>query len=161
MIDKKTKIIAVIIFLASISLFVLGLSHPIMGAEVFLGLKSTEIYLKDSFEYFYKREEYFLGTILLVFTLILPILKYLFLSLIIFNIKLPQTRWVHYVLEIINKWAMLDVFIVALLIMTFKFESTIIDNYVMVGTSYFAASIILLMTCSFLLRTKKNINHQS
>ncbi len=150
MIDKRTYIFAIIIYLISIGFFVLGLTRPIMGTEVFLGLKSSEIYLIDSFEYFYKREEIVLGTILLVFTLILPIAKYLFLAVILFKVSLPSLRWIHHLLEIVNKWAMLDVFIVALLIMTFKFESTLIDNYVMIGTTYFAISIILLMTSSFL-----------
>ena len=150
MIDKRIYIIAISVYIVSIGFFVLGITHPIMGAEVFLGLKSTEIYLIDSFEYFYKREEYLLGTILLVFTIILPIAKYMFLVIMLLKVSLPNLRWVHHTLEIVNKWAMLDVFIVALLIMTFKFESTLIDNYVMIGTTYFAVSIILLMICSYL-----------
>jgi len=150
MIDKRIYIIAVVVYIVSVIFFIMGITHPIMGSEVLLGLKSSEIYLIDSFEYFYKREEFVLGTILLVFTIILPIAKYLFLMVMLLKVSLPNLRWIHHTLEIVNKWAMLDVFIVALLIMTFKFESTLIDNYVMIGTTYFAVSIILLMSSSYL-----------
>ncbi len=148
--DKPKHIIAVLIYLCSVIFFILGLTHPIMGAEVVLGLKQTEIYLYDSFEYFFKKREYVLGVILLIFTLILPTLKYLFIGLKFFGFKIYKSRSMHHLLEIINKWAMLDVFIVALLIMTFKFESSFISNYVMTGASYFAISILLLMICSYL-----------
>ena len=151
--DKQKQIIAVLIYLSSVIFFILGLTHPIMGAEVLLGLKKTEIFLYDSFEYFFKKREYVLGMILLLFTLILPILKYLFIGLKFFGFKFYQSKSMHHVLEIINKWAMLDVFIVALLIMTFKFESSFINNYVMIGASYFAISILLLMICSYLTKS--------
>lgn len=157
--DKPKHIIAVLIYLSSVIFFILGLTHPIMGAEVLLGLKETEIYLYDSFEYFFKKREYVLGTILLIFTLVLPIFKYLFIGLKFFGFKFYKSRSMHHVLEIINKWAMLDVFIVALLIMTFKFESSFISNYVMIGASYFAISILLLMICSYL--SKETIQQTS
>jgi paraquat-inducible protein A len=124
-----------------------------MGAEVLLGLKSTEISLTDSFEYFFKRKEWILGGVLLLFTFILPILKFGFLGTRLLNIQLSRGPVAEHILSIINKWAMLDVYIVALLIMTFKFESTIIDNYVMIGTGYFAMSILLMMVCSYFLKT--------
>ena len=151
MIDKNVRIFAVITYLASVSLFFLGFRHPIMGAEMIFGIRSSQIYIWDSFEYFYREGDYFIGTVLLIFTLILPILKYLFLGLTLVGINKPSSRAIHLVLEAINKWAMLDVFVVALLIMTFKLDSTLLHNYLMIGTNYFVASILLLMLTSFIL----------
>ena len=151
-IDKPRKMIVLLIYLASITLFIFAVQKPIMGTEILMGLKSSEVYLTDSIEYFFENGDWFLGTIILLFTFILPILKYLFVGTQVFRIPLPRGQWVHNILEVINKWAMLDVFIVALLIMTFKFETTIMSNYVMIGTNLFAASIILLMISSYLLK---------
>ena len=150
-IDQRRRLIAGGIYITSVVLFILGISNPIMGSELLMGLKRSEVYLTDSIEYFYENGDWFIGSVILVFTFILPILKYLFLGTQLIPIKFPKHKWVGHVLQIINKWAMLDVYIVALLIMNFKFESTILDNYVMSGTKWFAASILLLMGCSYIL----------
>ncbi|NNE54836.1 MAG: hypothetical protein HKN32_02365, partial [Flavobacteriales bacterium] len=127
-IDQPRKIIVLLIYLASVTLFVFAVQNPIMGSEILMGLKSSEVYLTDSIAYFFENGDWFLGSIILLFTFILPILKYLFIGTQVFRIPLPRGEWIHHTLEIINKWAMLDVFIVALLIMTFKFETTIMSN---------------------------------
>ena len=55
-------------------------------------------------------------------------------------------------LEIINKWSMLDVFVVAVLILNMKFDSSIIVSKLESGTTLFALSVVLLMTSSFIAR---------
>ncbi len=152
--DKRRYFIALFIYLSSLCLFILGLTNPILGSEILLGIKKSQVFLTDTFQYFFRQGDWFLGCVLIVFTLILPILKYLvLLSRLISFDRWYTERWQH-LFEMLNKWAMLDVFIVALFIMTFKFESTIFDNYVMIGASYFAGSIILLIISSQLLNLK-------
>ena len=160
--DQRKRIIVGILYLGAVILFILGVTNPIMGSEVLLGLKTSKVYLTDSITYFYKREEWFLGTILLIFTIVLPILKLIYLGLQILGVHFGKSKTTAHILNIINKWAMLDVFIVALLIMTFKFDTTIVDQYILIGTTYFAAAILLIMLISYLLRygyNQKDPNH--
>lgn len=47
---------------------------------------------------------------------------------------------------------MLDVFVVAVLILNMKFDSSIIVSRLEAGTTLFAVSVVLLMTSSFIAR---------
>lgn len=47
---------------------------------------------------------------------------------------------------------MLDVFVVAVLILNMKFDSSIIVSKLEAGTTLFAVSVVLLMTSSFIAR---------
>jgi uncharacterized paraquat-inducible protein A len=59
-------------------------------------------------------------------------------------------------LDIINKWSMLDVFVVALVILNMKFDSLIIVSKLESGTTLFAISVILMMVSSFIVRKYVN-----
>jgi uncharacterized paraquat-inducible protein A len=65
---------------------------------------------------------------------------------------MPRHGAVATALEIINKWSMLDVFVVAVLILNMKFDSDIIVSKLEAGTTLFAVSVLLLMTSSFIAR---------
>lgn len=145
------KPLTIFLYIASAVLFILGITSPIMKNEVLFGLKQEYIYLAGSVKYFYNDGEWFLGTLILVFTLILPILKYIIIGLKLINIDFYGRRTMATVMELINKWAMLDVFVVALIIVNFKFDSLIIKTSNSIGTAYFAASVLLLMVCSYIL----------
>jgi paraquat-inducible protein A len=106
--------------------------------------------MSTSFSYFFEKGEFFIGILLLFFTIIFPIVKYIFLFLTLLGRKLPKQRFMSNALEVINKWAMLDVFVVAVLILNMKFDSTIIVAEVESGTSLFALSVVLMMTASFI-----------
>lgn len=117
-----------------------------------LGLKKQDIYLFGSVEYFFEEGEFFVGGIILTFTFIFPILKYIFLFLKIINVQLKSGKIIDIVIDIINKWAMLDVFVVALIIINMKLNSILLASKLKVGTTYFALSILLLMICSVYLK---------
>ena len=72
---------------------------------------------------------------------------------------MPRHLRVSTALEIINKWAMLDVFVVAVLILNMKFDSVIIISKLEHGTTLFAISIVLMMICSFV--TGKALREQN
>lgn len=145
------KILPISLFFISILFFVLGLTQPIMRTTMLL-LHKKDIYLLGTFQYFYEEGELFIAVILLIFTFILPIFKYFFLGLKLLNITPSSSKAVNIVIEIINKWAMLDVFVVALIIINLKMNSTFVNAELKMGTSYFAASILLMMFCSMWLK---------
>lgn len=146
--------IAVILISTSILFFILGLTHPILETGYGFGpirLVQDFIYLSSSFRFFMNNGDWFVGSILLFFTIIFPIIKYLFLVLTLAGFQFSRSKITVGILEIINKWAMLDVFVVALLILHLKFDSVIIVSNLEIGTTYFALSIVLLMICSLLI----------
>lgn len=152
-----SKIIIVLLWMASVTFFVLGLTHPILetGLGFLYGLVTINheyIYLSGAFRYFFEKGEVFIGLLLLLFTIIMPILKYVFLLLAIFNVRFKTQKAFMIVLDVVNKWSMLDVFVVALLILNMKFGSKVIISNLANGATYFAVSVVLLMACSFFIK---------
>ena len=137
--DRRT--VALIILLASALFFILGFMFPLLQTGFGFGpftIKKDHIYLHTSFNYFFDQGEFFIGLLLLLFTIIFPILKYIFLFATLSGRKLPSHQFINTALEIINKWSMLDVFVVAVLILNMKFDSDIILSKLGSGTTLFA-----------------------
>jgi paraquat-inducible protein A len=116
---KKTYIL--LLLAASVYFFIMGLTHPIL--ETGLGLLNGRvtinhefIYLSTAFQYFFNKGEVFIAVLLLVFTIILPVIKYIFITLAVFNIRFKNDTVFFIILDVVNKWSMLDVFIVALVL---------------------------------------------
>lgn len=141
------KLPALALYVASIVFFILGMLHPIMKTTMFL-LSKKEIYLIDSVEFFFEEGEIFIGVLILIFTFIFPILKYLYLGAKQLGFRFKGSKTSEVIIDIINKWAMLDVFVVALIIINMKMNSAIIKSTLQSGATYFAISILLLMVCS-------------
>lgn len=147
------KYVAIILYLLSIILFILGLINPILKNDTMMGLMGENfIYLIDSIEYFYAEQEYFIGTIILIFTFIFPTLKYVFVGFRLMNVQFLQKKWVESLVEIVNKWAMLDVFVIALIIVNMKFNTLLVSTSIEIGTSFFAISVLSLMISSYVLK---------
>ncbi|MEO7984678.1 MAG: paraquat-inducible protein A [Bacteroidota bacterium] len=160
--DKKW--IAIMILVASLIFFILGFMYPLLQTGFGIGpftIKSDYVYISTSFRYFFDKGEVFIGFLLLFFTIIFPILKYIFLFLTLLGRKIPRHGVVATALEIINKWSMLDVFVVAVLILNMKFDSSIIVSRLESGTTLFAVSVLLLMTSSFVARKMIIVQEQS
>lgn len=154
--DNKFVIFAILF--SSIVLFGLGLYFPILATKSqILGivLDYKEIRLFDSVTLFYRDHEYFLAAIILLFTIVLPILKFAELMISNFS-KITITKKSKYILKLLDKWSMLDVFLVALLLLNFKMDSNIIVMKLKIGTSLIAASVILRMVVSSLLERQRN-----
>lgn len=145
------RILVICLYVVSLCGFVMGMSLPIMKSAILLGLHNDAAYLLGSVRHFFDEGDYFIGTIILLFSIIFPILKYLYVGVRIFYTNPTKKLTTHWAIEIINKWAMLDVFVVALVIVNMKFDSLLIKTELAAGTTYFAASIVLLMTTTFLL----------
>lgn len=151
--SKKRNGTALVLLFASILFFSMGFMYPLLQTGYGIGpftLKTDYIYLGTSFRYFFNKGEVFIGFLLLFFTILFPILKYIFLLLTLLGQQFPRHHYISTILEIINKWSMLDVFVVAVLILNMKFDSTIIVSKLQTGTTLFAISVILLMSSSFI-----------
>jgi hypothetical protein len=144
--------IAFIFLCVSAMFFFLGFQYPLLQSGIGIGpftIKNDYVYLGSSFSYFFNKGEVFIGFILLFFTIIFPFLKYLFLVATLAGYRHAKYHTLSQALEIINKWAMLDVFVVAVLILNMKFDSAIIVSKLQAGTTLFAISIVLLMISSY------------
>lgn len=158
--DRKKAV--TIILLTSLLFFVMGFMFPLLQSGYGIGpviLKKDYVYLHSSFRFFFDKGEPFIGFMLLFFTIIFPALKYVFLFITLAGLKLPRHKTMNTVLEIINKWAMLDVFIVAVLLLNLKFDSAIIVSKLEHGTTLFALSVVLMMLASFI--TGKLLSEQN
>lgn len=146
---------AIIILILSVVFFILGMMYPLLQTGYGIGpitIRQEKIYLYSSFNYFFDKGELFIGLLLLFFTIIFPILKYVFLFYTLSGKTLSKQGSIGSVLDIINKWSMLDVFVVAVLILNMKFSSDIIITRLESGTTLFAISIVLMMVTSFITR---------
>ena len=144
------KILIYVVLFTSIILFILGLYYPILSTKTeILGftLKHENIWLFTSIKYFFNNEEYLLGAVILFFTFLFPIIKYLdLINRVTGFIEINEKT--EHILSLTDKWSMLDVFIVALLILNYKMNSSIIFMSIQTGTTFLAASIILRMSIS-------------
>lgn len=136
--DDLKIITIVLVFLISIVFFILGITTPILSTkiDVFgIGFNKKEVNLIDSVKLFYDSKDYFLSVIILIFTFVLPAAKYIELL-----IKLIIKRYKNSLL--LDKWNMLDVFIVALLLVNFKMGDSLIVMKLQLGTAFLSISVI-------------------
>ncbi len=141
----QNKYFQIILLIVSLVFFVLGLAFPILATKyqiLGIAVEYKEIKLIDTIKIFYKSKEYLLAGIIFIFTIIIPFAKYIELSFRIIRKKLPP------ILNKIDKWSMIDVFIVALLLINYKLDSNIIVTKLKIGTNFIAISIILRIAVS-------------
>ncbi len=143
----------------SIVLFILGLVYPLLATkkELFgILLDYQNIRLLDSVKIFFQEGDVFLGMVILIFTFIFPTLKYIDLGVRLIRPAMISQR-LSSTLRFLDRWSMLDVFLVALLLLNAKMDSTIIVMDLKIGTTFLALSIILRMIASELI-VRKNEN---
>ncbi len=124
---------------ASVAFYVLGLIYPLMSTKYqVLGvrLRYQEVTLFDSVRMFRESGEYLIASIILVFTFLLPILKYVELAL-----RLATGR-PFLKLQSVDKWNMIDVFLVAMLLLNFKMNSRFIVMRLEMGTNFIALAVL-------------------
>ena len=123
-----------------------GLYLPIMTLKKFILLNET-VSIYSGLVSLLHQGEYILFLVVFIFSVIFPISKLtlLFLSRYSKAIKMGK---ILPLLEILSKWSMLDVFIVALLVIAVK-SNFIIRIKVHTGIYIFAVSIILSMIASY------------
>jgi len=137
-----------LLLLVALVLLGYGLQAPILTLEQFYIFSNT-VSLLSAVEQLWQQQE--IGLFLLIggFSVVFPVLKIMML-LIIWNLSSTDGRWHQRFLgwlEEYSKWSMLDVFVVALLIVSVKLGA-VLEATVEEGIYAFAASVVLTMVVS-------------
>ncbi|MBR0500074.1 MAG: paraquat-inducible protein A [Bacteroidales bacterium] len=133
------KILSVIVLTASAVFYILGLCYPLMSTSYQVwgfSLRTQEVTLFDSVRMFWEDGDYLIASIILVFTFILPVFKYIELAL-----RIASGRQ-FLRLQSVDKWNMIDVFLVAMLLLNFKMNSKFIVMRLEMGTNFIALAVL-------------------
>ncbi|KAA3641472.1 MAG: hypothetical protein DWP95_06730 [Proteobacteria bacterium] len=102
-----------------------------------------------------------IAALIFIFTIITPIMKSVVMALILFSRRLHFSRRCIGWLQLLGKWSMLDVFVIALLLTYFSTKAGgATDATLQIGVYYFIAYVLASMMLAFLLRDL-GINSQS
>ena len=131
--------------LAAATCLVLGLTLPVVRLTRLYFWSDTHS-ITSIISALYYTDEMFLAGIILLFSIVLPAFKLIYIAmagtLIAFD-PFRRPRWFKRI-EWLGKWSMLDVLVLALLV--FYAESTqLTDAVALPGIYFFAASVILTM----------------
>ena len=143
----KFRILYFILVIIALATYLVSLFSPLLTVKKLLFFNDTITFI-SILSTLYENRELVLLVIIFVFTIVLPTLKFLLLIAAGLNLEVLQTKTKLLVMmEQISKWAMLDVFIAALVIVIVKLEilSSANTHY---GLYLFIASVLLSMVCS-------------
>jgi paraquat-inducible protein A len=130
------------LLLLTFALLLFGLFAPLIRLERFY-VFSNEVSLYSGLVDLHDQGEWFLFGLILVFSVLFPLLKLLLLGA---ALNLPGDRQhgpLHW-LTLVGKWSMLDVFVVALLVVSVKLRGLAAVE-VQPGAYAFAASVLLTL----------------
>jgi paraquat-inducible protein A len=136
------------LLLAGIGLFLAGIFSPIFTLEKFFLVRNT-VSIVGACAQLFREGHYALFVIVAGFSVVLPILKFVLLWMFWFSTEQHRQRvngFVHWV-ALYGKWSMLDVFVVAILLVTVKLGA-IASVHVHPGLYAFAASVIVTMVAT-------------
>lgn len=145
--------ILAILLMINMFCFVIGINIPMLYTTKLWIIKENlsliqvllNLWLKGDSELFY---------IILIFTFVIPILKMIAMSIDIFFSKKDSKENQFFLL--LNKWAMLDVLIVGVIVSTMKSGSGFVEMTTGRGLTFFIASIFLSLVISTCLPYTKN-----
>lgn len=142
--------LSTLFYSGSLIFYGLGLYFPIFSSSTSLlgfTLQRESYRLTDSIHYFLEHEDLFLAMVILVFTLVFPVLKYVDLGVRLFSPNTFSHKFIQ-ILKHLDKWSMIDVFLVALLILNFKLDTSMISMELQMGTTFIAISVVLRILAS-------------
>ena len=145
----KQAIIINLLLLFALATLIIGITAPLLTLIKFSFLENT-VSLLSTVQQFYVEKEWFLFTIITLFSLCIPIIKITSLLLIL-NVSYSLGSFLDkalLVIETIGKWSMLDVFVVALLLVSVKLGA-LAKVEVHYGLYAFATSVLLTMGLSY------------
>ncbi len=123
----------------------LGISLPIIKLTSYV-FWTTQHSLLSTVDVLLRDKQYFLGLTVLVFSIVFPILKLLYLLLIstLPNEEILRQHWRLRALEWLGKWSMHDVLVLALMIFFIKSQG-VYDASSLNGVYFFTAAIVLMI----------------
>lgn len=156
------RIGSIFFLVASIVCFALGLYYPILTSKMqVLGFyfNKKHINIFDSVQLFYSSGDYLIAIIIFLFTFAFPIVKYVELSyrtIMGCPIKNKSADWW---MQNLDKWNMLDVFVVALLLLNFKMQDGLMVMNMSVGSLFIALAVITRMITIILMTNGDDTRH--
>jgi len=144
----RRGIVINLLLILALSLLVYGLQAPILTLEKFYVFSNT-VSLLSALQTLAGEAEWGLFLLVGAFSVAFPVLKILLLALI-WNFDVSQGAAHQRRLEWLarySKWSMLDVFVVALLVVSVKLGA-LVEARVEAGIYAFAASVVLTMLLS-------------
>ena len=139
------KLILNLLIITALVLLAMGVFLPMMTLQKFYFFEN-QVSLYSALNELLFNREWILFVVIFIFSIVFPIVKSLFLFLVV---NMGQQKKQAYktflkVLSGIGKWSMLDVFVVAILLVTVKLEM-IADVQIHQGIYAFGASVLLTM----------------
>lgn len=142
-------IIINVLLLCSLVALVVGVIAPLLTLQKLYFIENT-ISLISTIQTLYNDNDWLLFVLITVFSLCIPVIKIVSL-LLITNVDFEKGSFLDKtltVIETLGKWSMLDVFVVALLLVSVKLGA-LAKVEVHYGLYVFAFSVILTMGLSF------------
>ena len=138
-----------LLLLVALASLIIGVSAPLLTLEKLYFFENT-VTLFTTVIGLFTQKEWFLFFVIAIFSLCIPIIKIASLVLIL-NLEYKKGSFLDktlHVIETLGKWSMLDVFVVALLLVSVKL-GVLAKVDVHYGLYVFAASVLLTMGLSF------------
>ena len=145
----KQGILINLLLLGALSTLIIGVTAPLLTLEKLYFFENT-VSLFSTIGELFNQKEWFLFIVIAVFSLCVPIIKIASLVLIL-NLDYKKDSFLDkaiHIIELIGKWSMLDVFVVALLLVSVKL-GVLAKVDVHYGLYAFASSVLLTMSLSF------------
>ncbi|MEE9309889.1 MAG: paraquat-inducible protein A [Cocleimonas sp.] len=145
----KQGIVINLLLLVALGLLIIGVTSPLLTLEKLYFFENT-VTLFTTVTGLFAQKEWFLFFIIAIFSLCIPVIKIASLMLIV-NVEYKKGSFLDktlHVIETLGKWSMLDVFVVALLLVSVKL-GVLAKVEVHYGLYVFAASVLLTMGLSF------------
>lgn len=111
--------------IAAFFFFIPANIFPIMKTVSITGFENSTIL--DGIFYFFEHNEYFVGTVIFMASVFIPILKLVILIFLLHSVKtgsnwrLAQKNGLYRMIYVIGKWSMLDIFVIGLMISLVQF----------------------------------------
>lgn len=150
---KTERIFSTISLVLSITFFALGVYFPLFSTKT--QVLDTDwsyevVSLIDTIVIFFIGKEYIFATVILAITIIIPAIEYIELILrIIFKKERSKT------MQHLDKWSMLDVLLVALILINFRISPNFITMEVRIGATFIALAVIFrVLTIGFNIKSE-------
>jgi paraquat-inducible protein A len=134
--------------IAALCFFIPANIFPIMKTDTVTTFENSTIL--DGIFYFYEHGEFFIGTVIFIASVFIPIWKLLTLFYLLYSVhagsrwKLKEKNRLFKIIDVIGKWSMLDIFVIGLMITLVQF-----GELARVSTGFaaisFATMVILTM----------------
>ena len=144
----KQGILINLLLMLALALLVIGVSAPLLTLEKMYFFENT-VTLLSTVKGLFLQKDWFLFIVIAVFSLCIPVIKIAGLVLIL-NMEYAKNSFLDktlHVIEVVGKWSMLDVFVVALLFVSVKL-GTLANVTVHEGLYWFGGAVLLIQGLS-------------